>query len=63
MKLDAWLHAKGDLLEWSLKLRKNATCQAKTKHMEDKLFACPDIHIVHTYAYKRDKQYQWYILF
>jgi hypothetical protein len=39
VKLEDWLHAKGDLLEWSLKLRKNATCQAKTKHMEDKLFA------------------------
>mmetsp|Transcript_2649 Transcript_2649/g.4808 ORF Transcript_2649/g.4808 Transcript_2649/m.4808 type:complete len:353 (-) Transcript_2649:444-1502(-) len=42
VKLDDWLHAKGDLLEWSLKLRKNATCQAKTRHMEDELFTCPD---------------------
>jgi|AntRauTorckE5430_2_1112549.scaffolds.fasta_scaffold10464_1 hypothetical protein len=42
VKLDDWLHEKGDLLEWSLKLRKNATCQVKTKHMEDDLFACKD---------------------
>ena len=63
MKLDDWLHAKGDLLEWPLKLRKNATCQANTKHMEDELFACPNIHIVHTYdmiCMYQDKQYQWY---
>lgn len=42
VKLDDWLHAKRDFLEWVLQLKNHATCQAKTRHMEDELFACPD---------------------
>lgn len=43
VKLDDRLHAKGDFLEWVLQLKNHATCQAKTRHMEDdELFACPD---------------------
>eukprot|EP00984_Skeletonema_dohrnii_P006261 scaffold2248_cov136-Skeletonema_dohrnii-CCMP3373.AAC.3 len=40
--LEEWLHAKGPAMEWTLKLRRDASCQAKTYHMEDELFACPD---------------------
>ena len=40
--LEEWLHAKGPSMEWTLKLRRDASCQAKTFHMEDELFACPD---------------------
>jgi len=40
--IEEWLHAKGPALEWTLNLRKNASCQAKTIHMEDELFSCPD---------------------
>lgn len=40
--LDKWLHKKSAILEWSLKLKKHASCQAKTRHMEDALFACSD---------------------
>lgn len=40
--LEEWLHAKGAAMEWTLKLRRDASCQAKTFHMEDELFACPD---------------------
>mmetsp|Transcript_16243 Transcript_16243/g.27438 ORF Transcript_16243/g.27438 Transcript_16243/m.27438 type:complete len:346 (-) Transcript_16243:49-1086(-) len=40
--LEEWLHAKGPAMEWTLKLRREASCQAKTFHMEDELFACPD---------------------
>ena len=34
IKLSEWLSYKRNLLEWSLKLRSNATCQANTKEME-----------------------------
>jgi len=40
--VEEWLHAKGPAMEWTLKLRRDASCQAKTFHMEDELFACPD---------------------
>jgi len=43
--LEEWLHAKGPAIEWTLKLRRDASCQAKAKtyHMEDELFfASPD---------------------
>ena len=40
--LEEWLYAKGPAMEWTLKLRREASCQAKTFHMEDELFACPD---------------------
>lgn len=42
IELEEWLHAKGPALEWTLQLRRKASCQAKTFHMEDELFACPD---------------------
>lgn len=42
VNLDEWLEEKGPLFEWSLKLKKHASCQAKTRHMEDDLFACSD---------------------
>ena len=40
--VEEWLYAKGPAMEWTLKLRREASCQAKTFHMEDELFACPD---------------------
>ena len=42
IELEEWLHAKGPAMEWALQLRSKASCQAKTFHMEDELFACPD---------------------
>eukprot|EP00561_Arcocellulus_cornucervis_P004177 CAMPEP_0185816972 /NCGR_PEP_ID=MMETSP1322-20130828/18327_1 /TAXON_ID=265543 /ORGANISM="Minutocellus polymorphus, Strain RCC2270" /LENGTH=269 /DNA_ID=CAMNT_0028513961 /DNA_START=18 /DNA_END=827 /DNA_ORIENTATION=+ len=42
VELDDWLSTKGGLLEWSLRLKRNATCQAKTKHMQDMLFSCQE---------------------
>lgn len=42
VSIDEWLDAKSGLLEWSLNLRRNATCQATTRHMEDELFTCTD---------------------
>ena len=42
VNLDDWLKEKSLLLEWSLKLKTHASCQAKTRHMEDVLFACTD---------------------
>ena len=40
--IEEWLHSKGHAMEWALQLRRDASCQAKTFHMEDDLFACPD---------------------
>ena len=42
VNLAKWLHEKSATLEWSLKLKKHVSCQAKTRHMEDDLFACSD---------------------
>jgi len=42
VNLDKWLHEKSAVLEWSLKLKKHVSCHAKTRHMEDDLFACSD---------------------
>jgi hypothetical protein len=41
LSVQDWWRNKGPLLEWALDFRKDATCQGKTKHMEDVLFACP----------------------
>ena len=37
-----WLREKGPSLGVALNLRQGASCQAKTFHMEDELFGCPD---------------------
>mmetsp|Transcript_16701 Transcript_16701/g.24539 ORF Transcript_16701/g.24539 Transcript_16701/m.24539 type:complete len:291 (+) Transcript_16701:741-1613(+) len=42
VRIEEWLDAKGPVLEWALNLRSEASCQAKTIHMEDELFGCPD---------------------
>mmetsp|Transcript_21480 Transcript_21480/g.50863 ORF Transcript_21480/g.50863 Transcript_21480/m.50863 type:complete len:349 (+) Transcript_21480:97-1143(+) len=42
VSLKEWLEAKKGLLEFSLELRESASCQAKTRAMEEKLFYCPD---------------------
>jgi hypothetical protein len=42
VSLQEWLREKSPVLEWSLNVRTKASCQGKTKHMEDALFACPD---------------------
>eukprot|EP00984_Skeletonema_dohrnii_P004869 scaffold1714_cov78-Skeletonema_dohrnii-CCMP3373.AAC.1 len=42
VRIEDWLEAKGPLMEWALNLRSAASCQAKTVHMEDELFGCPD---------------------
>lgn len=42
VRLKDWLDEKGPAMEWALKLRRDASCQTKTVHMEDELFACPD---------------------
>jgi hypothetical protein len=38
--IDEWLEAKRGFLELALKSRSKATCQAKTRRMEDNLFGC-----------------------
>ena len=40
--LDDWLSAKGELLEWSLHLKKEIECQPTTRRMEDRLLDCKD---------------------
>jgi hypothetical protein len=40
--LEEWLNAKAPALEWTLRLRRSASCQAKTIHMEEELFNCPE---------------------
>ncbi len=42
ISIEDWLHEKGPSLEIALNLRKDASCQAKTFHMEGELFGCPD---------------------
>jgi hypothetical protein len=36
------LQEKGDLIEWALQLKEGVGCEAKTRKIEDDLFACPD---------------------
>lgn len=40
--LEEWFEVKKHMLEYSLKLKNQVTCQAKTRQMEDTLFSCPD---------------------
>lgn len=42
ISIEDWLKEKSGVLEWTLKLRKAATCQAKTKHMQEAMLRCPD---------------------
>ena len=41
VNVDDWLEEKIYMMEWALKMKKNITCQAKTRHMEEELFGCP----------------------
>ena len=40
--LNEWLEAKANLLEWSLQLKTDATCQGRTKQIQDSLMQCPN---------------------
>jgi len=42
VRIEEWLQAKGPTMEWALNLRNDVSCQAKTIHMENELFGCPD---------------------
>jgi len=42
VSLEAWLDAKKDILEYALKTKQTASCQTKTRNMEEALLACPD---------------------
>ena len=42
VKLSEWFDKKQGWLEWALNMRKEASCQSKTRDMEDVLFSCPD---------------------
>merc|ERR1740139_172865 len=43
VELEDWLHAKRQLIEWTLALKNNKSgCQGMTRHMEDDLFSCSD---------------------
>jgi len=42
VRIEEWLQAKGPPMEWALNLRNEVSCQAKTTHMENELFGCPD---------------------
>ncbi len=37
-----WAEAKRSLLEWTLKLKKNVSCQGKTRRLENSILACDD---------------------
>eukprot|EP00591_Stephanopyxis_turris_P003297 CAMPEP_0195511740 /NCGR_PEP_ID=MMETSP0794_2-20130614/3953_1 /TAXON_ID=515487 /ORGANISM="Stephanopyxis turris, Strain CCMP 815" /LENGTH=258 /DNA_ID=CAMNT_0040639397 /DNA_START=1051 /DNA_END=1830 /DNA_ORIENTATION=- len=41
IEIDEWLDKKIDFIEWTLKMRANATCQSNTRLMEHELFQCP----------------------
>ena len=41
VSLDDWLNEKKYFLEWSLGLKKDVTCQGKTRIMENSLLQCP----------------------
>eukprot|EP00586_Coscinodiscus_wailesii_P009216 CAMPEP_0172521692 /NCGR_PEP_ID=MMETSP1066-20121228/292727_1 /TAXON_ID=671091 /ORGANISM="Coscinodiscus wailesii, Strain CCMP2513" /LENGTH=199 /DNA_ID=CAMNT_0013304641 /DNA_START=654 /DNA_END=1253 /DNA_ORIENTATION=- len=40
--LDTWLDAKRHVIEWILDMKKDSTCQGRTRNLEDILFACED---------------------
>mmetsp|Transcript_9394 Transcript_9394/g.22926 ORF Transcript_9394/g.22926 Transcript_9394/m.22926 type:complete len:360 (-) Transcript_9394:109-1188(-) len=40
--LEDWLDRKMEHIEWSLQLKREAGCQATTRHMEDDLFSCTE---------------------
>lgn len=40
--LNTWIKEKSAKIEWLLRLKQGASCQGKTRHMEDDLFSCPD---------------------
>jgi len=42
VQLDKWLHEKRDVIEYTLKMKHNVSCQGKMRYMEDDLFACKD---------------------
>ena len=42
VEMHDWLNAKGAALDWALQMNQAGSCQAKTRHMEDELFRCPD---------------------
>jgi len=42
VSIDDWLNAKSEILEISLGMKENVTCQATTRDIEYDLFACPD---------------------
>jgi len=42
VSLSEWLNEKIDFLEWSLNLKNDVGCQAQLRHIEEKLFSCPD---------------------
>ncbi|GFH56125.1 predicted protein [Chaetoceros tenuissimus] len=41
VSLEDWLNEKKYFLEWSLGLKKDVTCQGKTRIMENDLLQCP----------------------
>jgi hypothetical protein len=45
VSLDTWLQEKSNMMEFLLRMRIHATCQRKTRRMEDELFSCPDMTI------------------
>ena len=40
VNIDDWLEAKSGVIELALRSRKDTTCQAKTRRMEEDLFGC-----------------------
>jgi len=42
VQLSSWLEAKGDLIEWALKLKRDITCQGKFRKIESDLLQCED---------------------
>jgi len=42
VQLSSWLEAKGEMIEWALKLKRGITCQAKFRKIESDLLQCAD---------------------
>ena len=59
IELDEWLDKKINFLEWALGMRSNATCQRKTRLMENELFHCRHeaVKVPDSIA---DSQQQWH---
>lgn len=48
VEINEWLGHKGNFLEYILGLKRNVSCQGKSRQMEDKIMACPN-EVIHNF--------------